>query len=99
MKIEVNDELITKLEKLSMIKLSEEEKEIIKKDLEEILNYMNQIDEVITENIEPMFSPVENILKNVFHEDKEKVSEYIENIIKEYPNKKDNLLKVPGIQN
>ncbi|MBM7559150.1 Asp-tRNA(Asn)/Glu-tRNA(Gln) amidotransferase subunit GatC [Marinitoga litoralis] len=96
--IEINDELIAKLEKLAMIKLSEEEKEIIKKDLNEILKYMEIIDEVDTSNVKPLFSPVENILKNVFHLDEEKSSEVIKNIIDEFPKKKENLLKVPGIQ-
>ncbi|KAF2955053.1 Asp-tRNA(Asn)/Glu-tRNA(Gln) amidotransferase subunit GatC [Marinitoga sp. 38H-ov] len=96
--INIDDELIEKLEKLAMIKLSEEEKDIIKQDLNEILKYMEIIDEVDTNNVKPIFSPVENILKNIFHLDESKSSEVINNIIKEFPNKKDNLLKVPGIQ-
>ncbi|WGS64787.1 Asp-tRNA(Asn)/Glu-tRNA(Gln) amidotransferase subunit GatC [Marinitoga aeolica] len=97
--INVNDELIEKLEKLSMIKLSTQEKEIIKKDLIEILKYMEMIDEVNIENVNPLFSPVENILKNVFHIDETKQSKALEKIINEFPIKRDNLLKVPGIQN
>ncbi|NUU98664.1 MULTISPECIES: Asp-tRNA(Asn)/Glu-tRNA(Gln) amidotransferase subunit GatC [unclassified Marinitoga] len=96
--IDVNDELIKKLEKLSMIELSDDEKEIIKRDLNEILKYMEMIDEVNIKNVEPLFSPIEKILKNIFHEDIEKTSEFIKNIVNEFPEKKDNLLKVPGIQ-
>ena len=96
--ININDELIEKLEKLAMIKLSDEEKEIIKKDLNDLLKYMGNIDEIDIKDVEPLFSPVENILKNVFHMDESKSSDVIRNIIKEFPNKKDDLLKVPGIQ-
>ncbi|KLO25049.1 glutamyl-tRNA amidotransferase subunit C [Marinitoga sp. 1155] len=96
--MDVNDELIKKLEKLSMIELSDDEKEIIKRDLNEILKYMEMIDEVNIKNVEPLFSPIEKILKNIFHEDIEKTSEFIKNIVNEFPEKKDNLLKVPGIQ-
>ncbi|SHE51962.1 aspartyl/glutamyl-tRNA(Asn/Gln) amidotransferase subunit C [Marinitoga hydrogenitolerans DSM 16785] len=96
--IEVNDKLIEKLEKLAMIKLSPEEKNIIKKDLNDILKYMQMIDEIDTKNVKPLFSPIENMLKNVFHIDEEKTSEVIDNIINEFPNQKNNLLKVPGIQ-
>ncbi|KLO21051.1 glutamyl-tRNA amidotransferase subunit C [Marinitoga sp. 1197] len=96
--MDVNDELIKKLEKLSMIELSDDEKEIIKRDLNEILKYMEMIDEVDIKNVEPLFSPIEKILKNIFHEDIEKTSKFIKNIVNEFPEKKDNLLKVPGIQ-
>lgn len=96
--ININDALIEKLEKLAMIKLSAEEKEIIKKDLNDLLKYMGNIDEIDTKDVTPLFSPVENILKNVFHFDKTQSSDVIKNIIKEFPNKKDDLLKVPGIQ-
>ncbi|GAB6189862.1 Asp-tRNA(Asn)/Glu-tRNA(Gln) amidotransferase subunit GatC [Marinitoga arctica] len=96
--ININDELINKLEKLAMIKLSEKEKEIIMKDLNDLLKYMENIDEVNIDNVDPLFSPVDKILKNIFHMDELKTSETIKKLISEFPNKKDNLLKVPGIQ-
>ncbi|WP_129407911.1 Asp-tRNA(Asn)/Glu-tRNA(Gln) amidotransferase subunit GatC [Marinitoga lauensis] len=96
--INVTDELIEKLEKLAMIKLSENEKEVIKKDLNDLLKYMEMIDEIDTKDVKPLFSPIENILKNIFHEDKAKSNEVLKNIINEFPNKRNDLLKVPGIQ-
>lgn len=95
--ISITDELIEKLEKLAMIKLSSDEKDTIKKDLSDILKYMQMIDEIDTTNVEPLFSPVEKMLKNIFHGDKEKVDDAIKSILDEFPEKKNNLLKVPGI--
>ena len=50
----IDDVLISKLEKLSMLSLSEQEREIIKNDLSEILNMIDKMNEMNTENVEPL---------------------------------------------
>ncbi len=52
--MEINEELIDKLERLAKLSLSTEEREIIKKDLGKILEMIDKIQEVDTENVEPL---------------------------------------------
>ncbi|BBG23870.1 Asp-tRNA(Asn) amidotransferase subunit GatC [Sulfuracidifex tepidarius] len=58
MKIEVNDDLIGKLERLALITLNEEEKERVKKDVKQILEFFDKINEADLDNIEPLFHPL-----------------------------------------
>ncbi len=47
------------LSKLSRIKLSDEEKQSFLSDLKHILVFVEKINEVDTENVQPLYSPVE----------------------------------------
>ncbi|MCY0859484.1 MAG: Asp-tRNA(Asn) amidotransferase subunit GatC [Sulfolobaceae archaeon] len=58
MKIEVNKELIKKLETLSLIQLTEEERERMVNDIKKILDFFDKIDELNLENVEPLFHPI-----------------------------------------
>lgn len=55
------------LAKLSSISLNESEVENLRGDLENIVNYINQLDELDTENVEPTYSVSEN--QNIWRED------------------------------
>ncbi|GLR16246.1 Asp-tRNA(Asn)/Glu-tRNA(Gln) amidotransferase subunit GatC [Portibacter lacus] len=65
--MEINDELINKLEHLSKLSLSEAEREIMKKDLGNILQMVDKIQEVDTSNVEPLMHVNEDV--NVLRED------------------------------
>ncbi len=52
--MEINDELISKLEHLAKLSLSDEEREIMKKDLGNILEMIDKIQEVDTDHVEPL---------------------------------------------
>lgn len=52
--MEINQELILKLEKLSRLNLSDEDRKIIKDDLKSILDMIDKLQEVDTENEEPL---------------------------------------------
>ncbi len=52
--VDVNRELILKLESLARLELSEEERNAIQKDLESILEMIERMDEVQTKGIEPL---------------------------------------------
>ena len=56
------------LAKLSSISLNESEVENLRGDLENIVNYIKQLDELNTENVEPTYSVSEN--QNIWREDK-----------------------------
>ena len=50
----IDDRLISKLETLSRLKFNPEEKETIKKDLNNILEMFDKLNEVDTEDVEPL---------------------------------------------
>ncbi|HOO74618.1 MAG: Asp-tRNA(Asn)/Glu-tRNA(Gln) amidotransferase subunit GatC [Thermotogae bacterium] len=97
--VKVDDALIKKLENLSNIELNDEEKKIIRKDLEDILNYMQELDEIKTDESAEMFSPVFEDLRSVLHNDTPDFFSNVEKIINNFPEKNERLLKIPGIQN
>ncbi|MBT3208821.1 MAG: Asp-tRNA(Asn)/Glu-tRNA(Gln) amidotransferase subunit GatC [Bacteroidetes bacterium] len=51
---EIDDKLIDKLSVLAALKFEAEEKEIIKKDLKNIISFLDKISEIDTSGIEPL---------------------------------------------
>ena len=94
--MEIDEKLLNRLEKLSNIDLKESEKELIKNDLNDLLKYMEILENVDTEGIEEMVSPIK-INNSILRQDQVKTFENIEDIIKNFPERKDNLLRIPGI--
>ncbi len=58
--MEVNDKLISKLATLSRLRFNDEEKETIKKDLEQMIQFVSKLQEVDTENIAPLLHISQN---------------------------------------
>ena len=58
----ITDEMITYVAALAKLELAEDEKEAVKKDLDEILSYISTMDELDTTGVEPMTHvfPIEN---------------------------------------
>lgn len=52
--MEVNDELVDKVAALAKLEFVGEKKEAIKKDMERILDFMNKLNEVDTDGVEPL---------------------------------------------
>lgn len=94
--MEIDEKLLKRLEKLSNIDLKDSEKELIKNDLNDLLKYMEILENVDTEGIEEMVSPIK-INNSILRQDQVKTFENIEDIIKNFPERKDNLLRIPGI--
>jgi aspartyl-tRNA(Asn)/glutamyl-tRNA(Gln) amidotransferase subunit C len=63
--MQVDDALIDKLSRLSMLQFSEEEKELIKHDLEKMIGFVDKLKELNTEGVEPLLhmSPRINVLR------------------------------------
>jgi len=94
--VEIDEKLLIRLEKLSNIDLKDSEKELIKNDLNDLLKYMEILENVDTEGIEEMVSPIK-VNSSILRQDQVKKFENIEDIIKNFPERKDNLLRIPGI--
>ncbi len=89
--MEIKD--IEKLAELSKIELTQEEKEHLLSDMEGILNYVKQIQEVEVDDID-----VEYKNRNIWREDILEEREFSEDLIKEqFPDSQDGFVKVKKI--
>ena len=52
--MEVNDALVDKLANLARLQFNEEEKEIIKKDLQRMIAFVDKLNELNTDGVEPV---------------------------------------------
>ncbi len=83
--------------KLARLKFNDEELENFTYELNEILNYVEKLNELNTENVEPLSHPIENF--NVFREDKLQPSIDREDALKNAPSRTDEFFKVPKVIN
>ena len=89
----ISDETIEYVGILAKLELSDEEKEQAKKDMGSMLDYIDKLGELDTTGVEPMSHvfPVHN----VFREDVVTNTDDRENILKNAPEEKDGMFKVP----
>ena len=94
--MEIKREDILHLASLSNLSLTDEEVESLGKDLQDIIKYISQLDELDTENVEPTYQVFE--MENVWREDEilpqEAGREALLALTKE---EKDNQIKVPKV--
>lgn len=86
---------VEKIAELARLKFSEEELENFTPQMNEILSYMDKLNELDTENVKPLSHPVEQI--NVFREDEMKPSVSTEKALKNAPSKDEHHFKVPKV--
>ncbi len=86
---------IEQVAELARLSLKPEEKAKLQKDLESILAYVEQLNAVPTDKVEPT-SHVLN-LENVFREDKVRPSDIREEVLKHAPRREGNFFKVPKV--
>lgn len=89
----ISDETIEYVGILAKLELSEKEREQAKKDMGDMLDYIDKLNELDTEGIEPMSHvfPV----NNVFREDVVENGDDRENMLANAPQKKDGTYMVP----
>ncbi len=89
----ISDETIEYVSILAKLELSEEEREQAKQDMGRMLDYIDQLNELDTEGVEPMSHvfPVHN----VFREDVVTNGDDREAILKNAPEEKDGAFMVP----
>ncbi|MGQ4874541.1 MAG: Asp-tRNA(Asn)/Glu-tRNA(Gln) amidotransferase subunit GatC [Promethearchaeia archaeon] len=93
---EFSKETIDYISKLALLELSEEEKELFAKQLNDIINYFKKLNDLDTDNIKPMTHPIET-LKNVFRKDIPQKSLSNEEALKNAQHKQDGYFKAPRI--
>lgn len=89
----ISDETIEYVGILAKLELSEEEKEQAKKDMGNMLDYIDMLNSLDTEGVEPM-SHVFSV-HNVFREDVVVNGDERDKILANAPEKKDGAFKVP----
>ena len=82
---------------LARLKFNESELENFTHELNEILNYVEKLNELDTENVEPLSHPIENA--NVFRDDHIKESVDRELALKNAPDRTDEFFVVPKVIN
>ncbi|MCD7807203.1 MAG: Asp-tRNA(Asn)/Glu-tRNA(Gln) amidotransferase subunit GatC [Lachnospiraceae bacterium] len=89
----ISDETIEYVSILAKLDLSEEQKEAAKKDMGRMLDYIDKLNELDTEGVEPMSHvfPVQN----VFREDVVTNGDDSERLLSNAPEEQDNMFVVP----
>ncbi len=91
--MKITDETITYVAALAKLDLSADEKDRAKTDLENIISYMDTMNEIDTSNVEPMSHAFP--MKNVFREDIVTNGDDRDNLLSNAPVKKDSCFIVP----
>ena len=86
---------VLRIAKLAKLKLTEREIEIYGKDMNEILDYMEKLNELDTTNVEPLSYPVER--ETAFREDKVNESIPRNEALKNAPDTDGEFFKVPKV--
>lgn len=89
----ITSKIIENISILSKLDLKEDEKQQAKKDMEEMLRFVEKLQEVDTEHTEPMAHVF--TMKNVFREDEITNGDDKEAILSNAPEKKDGTFVVP----
>lgn len=90
---EISDKMIDELEILAKLDLSGEERERVRKDLGQMLDYIGRMNELDTESVEPLYHVMPAV--NVFREDEETGSSSREEILAGAPEAVDGCFRVP----
>ena len=92
-KHKISDEVMANTELLAKLALTDEEREKSRQEMEKILGYVDKLNELDTEGVEPLISlfPVEN----VFREDKVVNGDMRDELVDLAPRKKDGQYLVP----
>lgn len=93
--MQITDEIIDQIAELAKLKFEGEEKEAIKGDLNNIVEFMDKLSEVDTEGVEPLISMVED--ENDMREDV--ISNHLpkEAALKNAPSKNSDYFKIPKV--
>ena len=91
----IDDKLITYLEELSCLTLSDSEKSRLSGDLQKILDYMARLGELDTTGVSERSHPFDNV--NAFRDDEARPSFDRELILKNALVKNDEMIIAPGV--
>lgn len=89
----ISGEVLSRVEELAMLRLTEQEREQIRSELGRMLAYVNRLQEVDTDGVEPLVQTLPE--ENVFREDIETGENQCEAILSSAPESEDGMWTVP----
>jgi aspartyl-tRNA(Asn)/glutamyl-tRNA(Gln) amidotransferase subunit C len=95
--MKIDDAMIEKISRLAQLEYGDEEKEKIRKDLEQILHFVGKLNEIDTENVDPLIYLSEN--REVLRKDIAKRTISNEEALMNAPVKDGPFFKVPKMIN
>lgn len=95
MSMAISKEEVEHVVKLARLMVSEEEKDVLTRQLSNILTYVGKLNELNTEGVEPLSHVID--IKNVFREDKTRESLSQDLALSNAPEKRDGFFRVPKI--
>ena len=93
--MKVNDELVDKIANLARLEFNAEEKENIKNDLQQMIGFIEKLNELDTTGVEPLLHMSENV--NVLREDEVQGTISREEAFKNAPLHDEQFFKVPKV--
>ena len=93
--MEVNDQLVEKLAGLARLEFNEQEKEIIKKDLQRMIEFVDKLNELDVKGVEPLLHMSDVV--NVLREDRVEGSISREQGLRNAPDTDGTYFKVPKV--
>ena len=93
--MEINNKLIQDIAKLSKLKFDDSAEEKMKADLEKMIAFVDKLNEIDTEGIDPLIYMSEEV--NVLREDKVSEETSQEDALKNAPEKDSDYFKVPTV--
>jgi aspartyl-tRNA(Asn)/glutamyl-tRNA(Gln) amidotransferase subunit C len=93
--MQVDEQLVLRLEKLARLRLSEEEREVIQGDLNKVLEMVDKLKEIDTDNVEPLVYINDDV--NVLREDIVKNQTPREDALRNAPVEDGTYFKVPKV--
>ncbi|ESU31705.1 glutamyl-tRNA amidotransferase subunit C [Bacillus sp. 17376] len=91
----ISEEQVKHVAHLARLAITEEEAQMLTDQLDKIITYAEQLNELNTDNVEPTAHVLE--IKNVMREDRAKEGLPREKVLKNAPEHQDGQIKVPGI--
>lgn len=89
----ISNHTVDSIAALAKLELSEAEREQAKQDMENMLDYIDKLNELDTDGVEPMLHVFP--LQNVFREDVVTNGDDSENMLQNAPQSRDNMVVVP----
>lgn len=93
--MEVTDDMINNLADLSRLTFNAREREEIKKDLQQMISFVDKLNEVDTRNVEPLLHMTEAV--NIYREDLVQGSMQKDEALQNAPSADNNYFKVPKV--
>ncbi|MCF6139160.1 Asp-tRNA(Asn)/Glu-tRNA(Gln) amidotransferase subunit GatC [Pseudalkalibacillus berkeleyi] len=91
----ITKEEVKHVAKLARLSVTEEDADMFTKQLDDIIGYAEQLNELDTENVEPTTHVLD--MKNILREDVKKEWLTNEEALKNTPDKQNGLIKVPAV--